>query len=120
VPLQSNSSGLNIDNPDRVEIEVITTETRAQEGIYTRTTDPFKPEWVAVILASVKIGDDLTAWQRSKVELVISKYADCFTLSVSEVTVVEDAVHQLNIPEGTKFNLKKGYRQLSPLLSSSS
>jgi hypothetical protein len=77
--------------------------------------DPFKPEWVVAILASVQIRDDLMTAQRKEVKATIAEYADCFALSVSKVTVAEDAVHQLNILDGTKFDLKKRYKWLSPL-----
>jgi hypothetical protein len=77
-------------------------------------SDPFKPERVAAVLASVQIGNDLTAAQKAEVESMIATYADCFALSVSEVTVAENVVHRLNLPEGIKFDLRKGYRQLSP------
>jgi hypothetical protein len=114
VPLHTNFDSHHVTNPNLVEIPVMTTETQHTADIFTRTTNPFKPEQVAAVLASIRIGNDLTAAQRNKVEAMLARYADCFTLSVSEVIVAENAIHRLNIPEGTKFDLKKGYRRLSP------
>jgi transposase InsO family protein len=114
VPRSPNCNNSDTTNPNLIEIPVMTTGAQEPGGIYTRTTNPFKPERVAAVLASVRIGDDLTADQRTEVESTIATYADCFALAVSEVTVAEDAVHRLNIPSGTKFDLKRGYRRLSP------
>ena len=42
------------------------------------------------------------------------EFADCFALSVSEVTQVPGAVHHLNIPTNAKFSTKVQQRPLTP------
>lgn len=37
---------------------------------------------------------------------MIGDYADCFALSMSEVTLVEGASHMLDIPQDTVFKTK--------------
>ncbi|KAG6905706.1 hypothetical protein DXG01_001187 [Tephrocybe rancida] len=74
-------------------------------SIFTRKTNPFKAERVDAVLNAVSIGEDLTAEQRAQVTKLLQDHADCFALSINEVTVVEGAQHRLNIPnrETTKF-----------------
>ncbi|KAJ6572836.1 hypothetical protein DFH09DRAFT_1312612 [Mycena vulgaris] len=74
------------------------------ESIYTRATDPFKPERVAAVLKAVKIGDDLTAQQRDGVRALVAEYPDIFALSVSEVLVVDGPGYAPQIPEGVEFS----------------
>ena len=46
---------------------------------------------------------------------LIPEFADCFVLSVSEVTQVLGTVHHLNIPTNAKFSTKVQQRPLTPL-----
>ena len=82
--------------------------------LVTRKTDPHNPERVKAILAEVTIGDDLTHTQREQVRKVIADYAECFALSMSEVTPVEGAAHRLDIPRDTQFRTKVHQRPQSP------
>ena len=79
-----------------VEVETLQNNT----NLFTRQTEPFKPERVAEILRLVTIGEDLDEDQRDKVRQLISSFADVFALSVHEVRQVEGAVHQIDIPAG--------------------
>lgn len=45
---------------------------------------------------------------------MISEFADCFALSVSEVKVVKNGKHKLNIKPGVKFSTKTTNRPFSP------
>jgi len=83
------------------------------KSVFTRKSKPFKDERVEAVLAEIKIGEDLNEEQRVSVVTVLREFADCFALSLSEVTVVNGAVHKLNIPEGTKFKTKVHQRPLT-------
>jgi hypothetical protein len=90
--------------PDNsVQVHHVTT---TGNNIYTRHTDPFKPERIKQILSEVSIGPDTTFEERCEVENLIAEFADCFTLAMSEVNTVLGAVHKLNIPPGTKFRTR--------------
>jgi hypothetical protein len=71
----------------------------SDKSILTRKTEPFLPARVDAVLAEIKIGDDLTENQRDRLVKVLRAHADCFALSMSEVTVVPGAEHKLNIPD---------------------
>jgi transposase InsO family protein len=99
-----------------IGVEVFVTE---EEGgnIYTRNDEPngaFNPARVEAMMKQIKIGNDLTNEQRLQVENLLRSYADCFALSVSEVRQVDDAVHRLNIPEGTTFSKRVHQKPLTP------
>ncbi|KZP06435.1 hypothetical protein FIBSPDRAFT_764410, partial [Athelia psychrophila] len=83
-----------------------------EENLFTRTTDPFKPERVKRIQELIEIGDDLTTSQRQEIITLIVENADIFALSVAEVTPVKGAILRLQIPEGTMFNKKVHQRSL--------
>ena len=53
-----------------------------------RQSDPFKVERVDAVLAELTIGDDLTEEQCVSIVNLLREFADCFALSMSEVTVV--------------------------------
>ena len=76
------------------------------KSIFTRLTHLFKPEWVTEILRLVNIGLDLSNTEQAKVMKLILEFADCFALSVREVTLIPGAEHRINIPPDTVF-LKK-------------
>ncbi|KAL1693535.1 hypothetical protein GGG16DRAFT_49030, partial [Schizophyllum commune] len=84
-------------------------------SLFTRHTDPFSPRRIRAILDQVKIGDDLTAVQRGEVIRLIEEYADCFALSVQEVTTVPGAVHRMDIPPDAQFNTKPRQKPFTPI-----
>ncbi|KAJ7180283.1 hypothetical protein C8R43DRAFT_844527, partial [Mycena crocata] len=79
-------------------------------SIYTRNTEPFKPERVARILDEIEIGPDLTPAEREEVRAFITEFADIFALSVSEVRAVKDAVYAPRIPTDHAFPLRANQR----------
>ncbi|EMD32109.1 hypothetical protein CERSUDRAFT_59087, partial [Gelatoporia subvermispora B] len=81
---------------------------------YSRLTDPFHADRVRAILQAVRIGPDLTSDERRHVIDLLSEFADCFALSVSEVFPVPGAVHKLHIPPGTSFGHRVHQRPLTP------
>ena len=83
-------------------------------SLFTRMTEPHKPERVQELLRLINIGDDLSTTEREEVQRLISSFADIFALSVSEVKVVEDAIHHLDIPPDTSFALKVHQKPLTP------
>jgi len=83
--------------------------------ILTRKTVPLNPARVQALLKEITIGDDLTPDQINQVRALISEYAGCFALSMSEVTVVEGAAHRLDIPRDKQFKTKVNQRPQSPL-----
>jgi hypothetical protein len=100
------------DNTPAIEIEV--DALKKDDNLYTRFTEPRKKERVEEILKQVKIGPDLTEDEHNKVRDFITEWADVFALSVNEVTQVDNAVHYLDIPPGTKFSTKVGQKPLTP------
>jgi transposase InsO family protein len=84
-----------------------------EPSILTRQTEPFLPARVDAVMAEVTIGDDLSASEKERVVGVLREFADCFALSMSEVTPVEGAAHKLNIPEGSTFRTKVNQCPLS-------
>ena len=87
-------------------VEVDVGALKDNVNLFTRMTEPHKPERVEEILRLVTIGDDLSTEERQMVRKLISDFADVFALSVSEVKTVEDAVHRLDIPSDATFSLK--------------
>ena len=86
----------------------------ANKSLYTHHTDAFNPERVRAVLGTVMLGPNLTESQRKKANDLISEFADCFALAVSEVTQVLGTVHCLNIPDNVKFSNKVHQRLLTP------
>ncbi|KAG2742837.1 hypothetical protein P692DRAFT_20695421, partial [Suillus brevipes Sb2] len=89
-------------------------ETQTTPSVYTRQTEPFNPTRVAEVLRQIKIGDDLTAEQRTQVRDLCAEFADTFALAVSEVFPVDFKTFKLTFPEGTKFITKVNQRPLTP------
>ncbi|KIK00722.1 hypothetical protein K443DRAFT_52292, partial [Laccaria amethystina LaAM-08-1] len=85
-----------------------------EDVIFTHHTDPFLPARVMKILELVKIGEDVTTAQREEVKSLVTEFADCFALSLSEVNLIPGAVHKLNIPEDTTFRTKIPQRSFNP------
>ncbi|OBZ75456.1 hypothetical protein A0H81_04920 [Grifola frondosa] len=96
-----------ISRPDMGKIPLDYIDTEDPNNIFIRQTDPFNAKRVEAILKAVLIGTDLSNEQCKEVRNTIQEYADCFALSVSEVTLVLGAIHKLNIPEGATFSRKK-------------
>jgi hypothetical protein len=82
--------------------------------ILTRKTNPHNPQRVMTLLAEATIGSDLSVEQIQKVRNMIAKYAECFALSLSEVTPVEGAAHRLDIPRDKQFRTKVSQRPQTP------
>jgi len=87
-------------------LPVTTSEASSEDTILTCQTDPFLPARISKILELVQIGDDITAIQCEEVKSLISEFANCFALSLSEVNLIPGAVHKLNIPEDATFRTK--------------
>ena len=101
-------------NGDESLAEVDVGALKENKDLFTRLTSPFKPERVEEVLRLVKIGDDLSEDERQKVHQLVSSFADIFALSVSEVKVVENAVHHLDIPPEVTFSMKVHQKPLTP------
>ena len=56
----------------------------------------------------------LTDDQLKYLKTIITKYADCFALSLSEVNAIPGAVHKLNVPPNTTFRTKAPQRAYNP------
>jgi hypothetical protein len=82
--------------------------------VLTRKTDPHNPQRVKAVLEEITIGQDLTPTQRERVREMLADYAQCFALSMSEVTPVEGAAHRLDIPRDKQFRTKVNQRPQSP------
>ena len=109
--LLDESAGSSTDHPGA---EQPVTSKAFKPSILTRKTDPHGAERIAAIRAEVTIGPDLTPEQAEIVWQTIAEYADCFALSMSEVTPVEGAAHRLDIPRDTQFRTKVNQRPQSP------
>ena len=99
---------------DEETTEINVESFQSNSNLFTRATEPFKPERVEEVLRSVTIGDDLSAEERGWVQDLIRSFADIFALSVSEVKVVDNATHRLNIPPETTFPMKVNQKPLTP------
>ena len=87
---------------------------QGDNNLFTRLTQPFKPERVDEVLRLVTIGNDLSPDERQKVQDLVRSFADIFALSVSEVKVVDNTTHRLDIPTDTTFPMKVHQRPLTP------
>ncbi|KIM37850.1 hypothetical protein M413DRAFT_54364, partial [Hebeloma cylindrosporum] len=83
-------------------------------NLFTRMTEPHKPERVKEILRLVTIGTDLREDQSTKVRELIASFADIFALSVHEVHQVKDIVHRLDIQPDAVFSTKVHQKPLTP------
>ncbi len=81
--------GADLEYDEGAEVHV--DDLLGENPIFCRASAPFKPERVARILRKVEIGPDLTDSEHKRVEALISCFADCFALSVSEVLPIPDA-----------------------------
>jgi hypothetical protein len=101
--------------PDEdVGIEQPEVLTGGDPSVFTRLTEPHKPERVAAVLEAVTIGPDLTQEQRGRVQAFVSEFADCFALSMKEVIPIPGVEHTMNIPADTTFSTKVHQRPTTP------
>ena len=98
------------EEPSEIDVDAF----QGDSSLFTRMTDPYKPERVEEILRLITIGDDLSTEERQKVQDLIRSFADIFALSVSEVKVVDNATHRLNIPPDATFPMKVHQKPLTP------
>ncbi|OBZ66953.1 hypothetical protein A0H81_13345 [Grifola frondosa] len=101
------------DPTEDAEFSINHISSQAPSLPFTRLTDPFNPQRISAILDAVTIGADLTNTQLSEVNNLLTEFADCFALSVSEVTPVEGAIHRLNIPDDATFSRRIHQRPLT-------
>ena len=94
------------DNVTEPLSEVNVEALKDNKSLFTRMSEPFKPERIQEILHLITLGDDISTEERDKVRQLITSFADIFALSVTEVKVVQDAVHRLDIAPGTTFTKK--------------
>ncbi|GLB45241.1 putative retrotransposable element Tf2 155 kDa protein type 1-like, partial [Lyophyllum shimeji] len=102
---------------DQVEegMAEIPTDTLVEDkNLFTRLTDPFKPQRVEEVVRQVRVGDDLSAEEKAAAHALVAEYADIFALSVGEVRHVEGAVHRLNIQENVTFSKKVHQKPNTP------
>jgi transposase InsO family protein len=95
-------------------LEVNVEAFRSNHELFTRMTDPQKPERVQELLRLITVGDDLATEERQKVHELIRSFADIFALSVSEVKTVDNAIHHPDIPSDTTFQMKVHQKPLTP------
>ncbi|KAG2352784.1 hypothetical protein BDR07DRAFT_1497656 [Suillus spraguei] len=95
--------------------EIPTDFLRNDAAIYTWLMDPHNPLRIVWITKRVQYGEDLTPEELKKVKALVFEYADIFACSLGEVIPVPGAIHKLNIPDGTTFNLGVHQRPLTPL-----
>lgn len=88
--------------------------TKELESILTMQTDPWKPECVVKILKEVTLGWDISGTECSAVQAIVTKFTDCFALTIKQVNAIPGTVHKLNIPEGTTFRMKIPPRSYNP------
>ncbi|KAG2748529.1 hypothetical protein P692DRAFT_20685477, partial [Suillus brevipes Sb2] len=83
-------------------------------SVFTRNSDPFKPERVAEVMCSITIGEDLSVEQWLQVSNLCEEFADTFALAVSEVYPVTFKNFKLTFPAGSTFSTKVNQRPLTP------
>jgi transposase InsO family protein len=88
--------------------------TRAEPETPSRQVSPFHPRRVEAILKAVTIGDSLSDAEREQVRQLVRTYADCFALSVREVTLAKDATMHLGIPPDAQLPMKARQRTFTP------
>lgn len=89
-------------------------KTSSQEDVFTRKTDPFKPERVKYIVKNIQVGNDLTASEREEITKLLTEFADVFACSLSEVLPIPGAQIDLNIPDDTTFRTTVHQRPMNP------
>ena len=109
--LLNEADGTNLMHPGTEQPELMKV---FEPSVLTRKTDPRSPERIAAIQAEITVGSDLTMAQAALIRQTIAEYADCFALSMSEVTPVEGAAHRLDIPRDTPFRTKVNQRPQTP------
>jgi hypothetical protein len=113
-PICVVTDDMQSDGDDESLSEVDVGALKKDKSLFTRMTHPHKFERVQELLHLVTIGDDLSEDERQKVRKLVSDFADIFALSVSEVKVVENAIHHLDIPPDATFSKKVHQKPLKP------
>ena len=88
-------AGSNLSHPGIEQPDITKT---FEPTLLTRKTNPHNPARVEAILNEITLGQDLTVAQCESICLTIAEYAECITLSMSEVKSVEGASLRLEIP----------------------
>ncbi|KAG2135238.1 uncharacterized protein EDB93DRAFT_1107202 [Suillus bovinus] len=101
-----NDEETQSNEPDNLLKEVPTDFLANDKAIFMRLTNPHNP--------LLQYGQDLTLEELEQVKALVTEYADIFTCSLGEVLLVPGAVHLLNIPDGTTFNLRVHQWPLTP------
>jgi transposase InsO family protein len=83
-------------------------------NLFTRNSDPFKPERVAEIQRVIQMGSDISEDEERQVRDIIAEFADCFALSISEVNAVPGYKHKLEIPSDAILPTKIPLRTQNP------
>jgi hypothetical protein len=79
----------------------------------TQISDPFTSERVDEIIQKIELGPDLTDEQRERIKALVRDYADVFTLSLSEVRVVDWYKHHLNVDPSIKLPIRTSQRPVT-------
>ena len=79
-------------------------------SLFTQTTDPHNPRHIKEILKHMSIGPDLTTKQHDKVVNLLTEFADCFALSISEVIPIPGTKHHIHVLPDTTFLKKIPYQ----------
>lgn len=111
--VESDPTEVDSDSQDISTIPEL--ELNPKTEVFTCKTAPFNPRRVARIHELIMVGDDLDNNQKATVRTFISKYADCFALSVHEVLPITFKQHHLHIPTNAKFSTHAPHqRPLTP------
>ena len=102
------------DSADHPGVEQPDVAKTYEPSLLTRKSDPHNPARVDAILNEITVGQDLTPAQHEAVRLLIAEFAECFALSMSEVTAVKGASLRLDIPRDRQFKTKVNQRPQSP------
>jgi transposase InsO family protein len=89
-------------------------QTQVEPETPARQVNPFHPKRVEAILKAIKIGDGLDDAEQEQVRQLVGAYADCFALSVREVTLAKDAKLHLGIPPDAQLPTKARQRTFTP------
>ncbi|KAF8868433.1 hypothetical protein BD779DRAFT_1793882 [Infundibulicybe gibba] len=65
--------------------------TKLSPSVLTRASDPFNTKRVDAVMKEITIGPDVVGEEREAVVQLLREHADCFALSLSEVTPVKGA-----------------------------
>jgi hypothetical protein len=86
-------------------------EIGVDHSLFIQTMDPHNPWRIKEILEHMSISSDLTAEQHSKVVDLLTKFADWFALSISDVIPIPGTEHHIHILPNTIFPKKIPHQQ---------